>query len=449
LLLQFLLNRSLHVTACIPAALEVIGSLESDLKGVPRWEPILRADLLSLARDRLSAAASEIERVDLGTCSALQLCERALVSEYLSMSESPYPWRAQAIECLLAVANRVSRELPSGLFDGLSGVGWTVEHLRRSFAGRTVDNSDINAADDPLEDIDSLLLRRLERDHWPSSYDLIGGLVGVGVFFLERLPVESAYRGITLILTHLERQAEESCSGITWHTPPRLLPENQRRECPAGHYNLGVAHGVPGVLHFLGEAIAAGIEQSRAWHLLEGSVRWLLAQQQPSHALSRYGNWIVPGEEPKVSRLAWCYGDLGIAAIFDHIAQRVAREDWLKFARSLLDVCVTRSPGELTEAELCHGAMGIAHIFNRVYQGNRVIRYKEAANRYYEKGLALMDQLHTETPRRSSGPDPSPFLQGKVGVILALLSAINPIEPQWDRRLMLSGRPRSPYHATV
>jgi hypothetical protein len=37
--------------------------------------------------------------------------------------------------------------------------------------------------------------------------------------------------------------------------------------------------------------------------------------------------------------------------------------------------------------------------------------------------------------------DPS-FLSGSVGIALALLSAVHPIDPGWDRLLLLSGRPR-------
>jgi hypothetical protein len=37
--------------------------------------------------------------------------------------------------------------------------------------------------------------------------------------------------------------------------------------------------------------------------------------------------------------------------------------------------------------------------------------------------------------------EPSPaFLDGAIGVALALLSAVAPIEPAWDRMLLLSSR---------
>ncbi len=411
------------------------------------WEPILSRDLVHSARDLITGIASEIESLDLVDPSGVELCERALLFGYLALSKPAGRWRYRVIESLNIAADRVSRNLPTGVFSGLSSVGWTIEHLTSILAADGVCEPDVNKVEDPLEEIDSLILRRLKRSHWAGPYDLVGGLAGIGVFFLERLPLRTPSRGISLILNHFEQQAEESSCGITWHTPPELLPESERRTCPGGYYNLGVAHGVPGVVQFLGEVVASGIEVARARRLLEGSVQWILAQQHP-HLLSRYSNWVVPGEEPRVSRLAWCYGDLGIGAILYYTARRVGRADWLKFAKTLLDLCLTRPLDHVREVGLCHGALGIAHIFNRAYQMDHDDRYKGAANRYYERGLAILKQLEARGPRSYAHwvnrVDPNlSFLEGKIGVALALLSAVDPIEPQWDRRLMLSGCRRS------
>jgi hypothetical protein len=318
-----------------------------------------------------------------------------------------------------------------------------IEHLSQVLTANGICGADPNHPEDPLEEIDTLILRRLEPGHWRGSYDLIGGLVGIGVFFLERLPHRTASEGISLILNHLEEWAEESSCGITWRTLPELLIESQRRQHPAGYYNLGVAHGIPGVVQFLGESVASGVDVTKAQRLLEGSVQWMLGQQQPQQMLSRYGNWVAQSERPSVSRLAWCYGDLGIAGTLLHTARRVGREDWLGFAKTLLDLCLAWLPEHATEVGLCHGALGIAHIFNRAYQAEHDVRFKEAANQYYARGLSLLEQLEIDahpSPRRLTGSDFSfSFLQGKIGVALALLSAVDRIEPQWDRRLMLSG----------
>jgi hypothetical protein len=411
-----------------------------------RWSEILPDNLVQSARHVVRGIASEIESLDLADCVAWQLCDRALLAGYLALSDPAGEWRSQAIVYLNAAGCRVRRSLPTNLFSGLSCVGWTLEHLGNILAPAGTWGVDLNKEGDPLQEIESLILRRLERSRWNGPYDLIGGLVGIGVFFLERLPLRTASQGVSLILDRMEEQVEESSCGITWRTPARLLSESLRRDYPAGYYNLGVAHGIPGVVQFLGEVVASGLEARRALRLLEGSVKWMLAQQQP-HTLSRYGYWVAPGDEPSVSRLAWCYGDLGIAGVLYHTARRIGRQDWLKFAKTLLERCLTRGREQVGDVGLCHGALGIAHIFNRAYQAENDIRYKEAAIRYYAIALELVKQFETTGLRPYadlfSGREYNlSFLQGIIGVALALLSAADGIDPQWDRRLLLSGCPR-------
>jgi len=197
---------------------------------------------------------------------------------------------------------------------------------------------------------------------------------------------------------------------------------------------------VPGVAQFLGEVMAAGIEVPRAQRLLEGAVQWIMACPQPATG-SRYSNWIAPGQQLKPSRLAWCYGDLGLAATLYYTARRVGRQDWEKFAQDLLDLCLDRSPDQVKDVGLCHGALGIAHIWNRIYQVTHDARYKTATNYYYDLGFRLMaDQ---EMTGNSAAVSDLSLLEGKTGIMLALLSAVNPVEPWWDRRLSLSGCSRS------
>lgn len=50
---------------------------------------------------------------------------------------------------------------------------------------------------------------------------------------------------------------------MTWWTNPAWLIPETREKCPRGYYNLGLAHGVPGVIGLLGRACAPGVAVSR------------------------------------------------------------------------------------------------------------------------------------------------------------------------------------------
>jgi len=273
--------------------------------------------------------------------------------------------------------------------------------------------------------------------------------VGFGVYFLERWPAETAIRGIHEVINRLDATAERTDKSVTWHSGPELTPEWMWPDYPDGHYNLGVAHGVPGIIHFLGAVLAAGIEVDRVRPLLAGAVEWVIAQQRPPGSRSWFSSW-VPGESD--SRPTWCYGDMGILAVLLQVARITGRDDWREFAQGLLEHCLAWPPdlARINDAPLCHGTAGTAHIFNRIYQSEGDPRCRDAAIAWFERTLAMrrpeggVGGFATYGVPDKSGPpvwEPSPaFLDGAIGVALALLGAVSDVEPSWDRLLLLSRR---------
>src|SRR5262249_58816684 len=100
--------------------------------------------------------------------------------------------------------------------------------------------------------------------------------------------------------------------------------------------------------------------------------------------------WPAPGQSDN-SRLTWCYGDLGILSVLFQVSRRTGREDLRGFARDLLDHCLARPPEDygVVDAPLCHGAAGVAHIFNRLYQAENDPRCREAALRWFDRALSM------------------------------------------------------------
>ena len=281
---------------------------------------------------------------------------------------------------------------------------------------------------------------------------MIGGLVGFGTYFLERLPRQVAYEGLAAVLDQLESISKQTDEGVTWHTGCELVPEWHREQCPEGYYNLGVAHGIPGIIHLLSEVAARSAALSeRSLRLLEGAMRWLMARQRPVGSVSRFTSWLVPGKEDDDSRMAWCYGDLGILAILWQVSRRWNRSDWRQFALDLLDHCLAwpLDKSGVVDAPLCHGAAGIAHIFNRMYQAEGDLRCRRAALDWYKRTLAFREpgsgvggywRFTRPNPLQPPKWEASPaFLDGATGIALAFLAAVTPIEPSWDRILLLSG----------
>jgi hypothetical protein len=390
--------------------------------------------------------------------------DEALLFAYLAVVRNDMDWADRAIQCLNSAVDQAAKGTPhAGLFGGFSGLGWTLEHVSMLLARLPLPQGEapeddcgslsLEGREDLNQDVDIAVLRALRKIGPLSCYDLISGLVGLGVYLFERWPNENAQMGIQEVFDHLERMAQVSHLGITWHTGPDLLPEWQRKDYPSGYFNLGVAHGIPGIIHFLSQVSTSGIvDPKRSHRLLEGAMSWLISQQRPPGSRSRFSSWIAPEREPGDSRLTWCYGDLGILAVVLQVARRSGRADWSKFSGELLAHCLAwpADSAGAEDAPLCHGAAGIAHIFNRIYQSERDDRCLAAAVNWYERTLAMrkpgtgVGGFCSRTVPKLDGPsvwEPNPaFLDGSIGIALALLAATAPIEPCWDRALLLSTR---------
>ena len=357
--------------------------------------------------------------------------EDALLYGYLAAAKPEPLWITRAAEHLNNAIDHAQSLMPNlSLYGGLCGLGWTIEHL--GYIGGGSDEED-----DSNSDVDSAVLRALESGPWSGPYDLISGLVGFGVYFLERLPRESAAHGIRVVISQLETLSERAGNVITWRSRPDLLPEWQRKRCPDGYYNLGVAHGIPGVLFLLNEASESGLDD-RARRMLERAMEWFLRQKRPPGGLSCFSPWLAPGESADC-RLGWCYGDLGIAAVLLQITRRAGRPDWREFAEALLEHCLAwpMERSGINDAPLCHGAAGAAHIFNRIYQSEGGDRCRDTAIAWFEQTLAMWQ---TAAEIDEFGQSAPAFLDGSIGIALALLGGLAPIDPQWDRLLLLSGR---------
>ncbi len=342
-----------------------------------------------------------------------------------------------------AIEGAGRQEGSSGLYAGFPGVAWMMEHLE----GRLFESE---PGDDPGEEAAAALARHLERSPWPGDHELINGLAGFGAYALERRPRPWAAECLERVVARLGETAEVRPEGIAWRKPPEWLKPGLRGELPAGSFNLGVAHGVPGVIAVLAAAAGAGHRAARP--LLDGAVSWLLAQKLPPGAGSIFPTQVSPepGAQPEPSRLAWCYGDLGIACSLLAAARCVGEAGWEREALAIGEAAAARSPAEekIADAGLCHGAAGIGHLFQGLYQASGRTVFAAAAREWLEKALDL------ERPGApfggfpcwaAAGPggefgwrDDPGFLMGTAGIGLVLLAAATPLEPTWNRILLIS-----------
>jgi hypothetical protein len=321
----------------------------------------------------------------------------------------------EALEAALGVASLAR------LFDGLTGVAWTLAHVD----GWLLDASD----NDPNLAIEAALLEAVSTVPWSGEYDLLAGLVGVGVYAVERLPRPLAGELLTSVVDRLAELSEQDPTHPLWWSPAGSLPAQLRRTFPGGAWNLGLAHGLPGVIGLLAKSHAAGVVS--AGPLLDRSVEWLFDQRLPANAGSVLPALCAPYLAPRRSPLAWCYGDPGASIALFVAARHAGPTDWETAALSVAEAAAARSltDNSVEERSICHGSAGLAHIFNRLYQATENASMRRATEAWL---LTTMDACQPYVP-----PDPD-LLMGSPGIGLVLLAAATTVEPRWDRVLLMS-----------
>jgi lantibiotic modifying enzyme len=411
------------------------------------WSPLLSGDLARRAHRALAEIVDELDRrtaapsppAPVDPSLAAGLAGQALCFAH---ADAGFPGRGydeRALDLLERAVDQLSQVYAvAGLYSGFAGVGWVAEHFRGWL---------LDPGDDPAEEVARALRDHLGQSPWQRHYDLIGGVVGLGLFALERYPLDGARESIELAVDRLAGLVERQGAACTWRTPPELLTPEVLAFTPHGHHDLGVAHGVAGVIAFLSAVSAAGLGAAAARELLDGAIAWLLSCKRTG-ARSVFPSHVAPESTPP-SRLAWCYGDLGIATVLLGAARRIGDP---ALEREALEVAqaAARRPVELSgvrDAGLCHGAAGVGHLFNRLHQATGDPLLAGAARAWFAwalddrkpgQGCAGFLAWGANERGEMEGQDDAGFLTGSAGIGLALLAALYPSEPSWDRVLLAS-----------
>ncbi len=413
-----------------------------------RWQPILEGDLARNADVAITTIAQTLAKAEdtLGPKHPVwhdaTPTELALFFGYLGAATGRREHKARAARFLEQAVQLFSANSGLALYGGLCGLGWTIRHLNGPPVKLGID------AEELLRTVDEHLLQVLKVHSWKGDYDLISGLVGYGVYALARLPAKKAARVLKSIVAYFDALAKRQPDGLCWHTSASTLPAEQRKVAPKGYFNLGVAHGLPGVVGLLAQVHERGIERRTTLRLLEGAVSWMAAHKLPAGSSLRLPAWIAPGAKPNPCRVAWCYGDLGASVVLLKAARAIGRKDWEREALTLAQTaarCPFAQSGT-RDACLCHGAAGNAHLFNWLFQATGETVFRDAADLYFHKTLELRGKAPRlggysfwttadATTKLDWYPNAS-FLSGLAGVGLALLAATRPVAPRWDALLL-------------
>ena len=206
---------------------------------------------------------------------------------------------------------------------------------------------------------------------------------------------------------------------------------------------LGLAHGQAMILFFLTKTLEQRIETQKTEEALHKLCNLYIKNQIKSNDGDYFPDAIEKGEKI-ISPLRWCHGHLGIALSLWKAGKILRRNDVIDSAlQAGIHASMLKSPKKqhLPSAIICHGTLGVAHMFNRFFQFSYKTEFKEAALYWYSKSLEMMKNpnIHVRTCNEKGDYEyKHGIINGIEGIGLSILACLSDNEPKWDRCILLS-----------
>jgi lantibiotic modifying enzyme len=361
-------------------------------------------------------------------------------------------WDQASHQCVLRIKASLesSSHASLSLFGGLAGVAYSIQQASR---GRTRYQKMIHY-------IDSVIIERIENDYLlpmreklqasqscsPSLYELIQGLSGIGVYCLHNNNLPS-FQQITKKIIHqllaLIQPIEINGKKVPgWYvSAENQFLESEKYKYPQGNFNLGLSHGIPGVLAFLSVARLYGVcvnGQNEAIHYLAD---WIYQKKKGQEGAFYWDSRVTFEEEVNGIQeqqhahpmYAWCYGTPGVARSL-YLAGKALKDESMQHQalscyRSIFNQ--SRETWHLPSPTFCHGLAGLLTITNLMAQDSQDAYLKEQVTtletmllehyredipfgfRDYEPSKNSHEYVHIDKPG---------LLEGTTGILLALLS---------------------------
>ena len=318
--------------------------------------------------------------------------------------------------------------------DGLSGILYLFEFLRENdFIDMDVSNA--------WSLLNNNLINSMKHDIQREYYDFMHGALGVGLYFLKK---GTHPQCIEELLGFLYQIAAKDTDNQIFKWKSTIKNKDDSSQV----YNLSLSHGISSIIIFLSRVVKSGMKNEMIMEMLSGAVNYVLSQQKDFTQFGSYfPNYIPINSQESVSksRLAWCYGDLGIGMALWQAGKAIDNSEWKAKGLEILLCSTQRLQYEdnfIRDAGICHGSAGLVMIFRRIYLETGRGIFLEASNHWlsqtlymanFENGLAGYKTYETKEWKNDYS-----LLIGISGIGLVLLTCLDDNKQIWDELFLLS-----------
>lgn len=332
------------------------------------------------------------------------------------------------------------------LGSGYFGVGWTLSNLNRI---GIVEDSDLAI----LGPINALVSGAIESAYDAKNYDLFYGLIGIGQYVLENEAFPNRKSILETICDRLISLSVKHQTGITW---PNYF--SVTRPTPIDHgYDLGLAHGIPGIIAFFCQLFQNGIRQDEIAKIIPPAVHWLMKEEKPVDGCS-FNHKFVNTNDGGWSRIAWCNGDLSVGICLLHLHQTFDNKKYLDDAVRIALKTTARNhehsgiaysiENNFVDACFCHGVSGLSLIYKIFFLTTGKEAFKNCENslmdflfQHLNRKLPLAGYMKyledTDDGSKYTSGDAS-LIEGLAGIGLSYLSLVSGKSLEWQRLFLLN-----------
>jgi lantibiotic modifying enzyme len=321
-----------------------------------------------------------------------------------------------------------SSHIPISFCNGIAGIGWLMAYLKKE---QCIDYD----IEDILGQFDTILQNSFHNAVNNKNYDFLHGTLGYALFFLQKAEPKTFY---DRIITYVEEISIENDKGLKW------LSENFYNDKSLFVYNLSLSHGSASIVAILIKIFEhVQSEKNAAKKIITEAINYILSQQTDVLKHGSFFPSFIIKECPTVfikSRLAWCYGDLGIGVSMWRAGQMFNNDKWNDKAMDILLYAANNrrnlEDNNVFDCGFCHGTAGIAHIFYRMWKYTQIVYFKDAADFWINKTVEMFkvsDFKMSDNSEINMG-----LITGLSGIGLVLTSYLHDVSPNWDEVFLLS-----------
>lgn len=293
--------------------------------------------------------------------------------------------------------------------------------------------------------VDEPIFECIDRNAYDSSkrdnFDFIYGSAGM-VYSLSEAEYTNPYfynTWLNLIETKLGKFPDGYRLPVRYNGHPFSQNDFQ--------YNNSLSHGMLAILVVIAGILEKKQADNKYEAVAEKIIDSLLAMRNPdvTHEHGFFPPIIkMDNTRQYFKRFSWCYGDLGVALMLNRFAKYTGKTIYRDTTIEILDHYLQYThpdEADVKDADLCHGAAGIAVVYLFFYHEFGDERYRNMANRWFN--IMLEMDIYSDGAAGYKHYDPAGsynnygLLEGISGIGLTLITFLSGEKCSWQSALLI------------